>query len=364
MSTRDIARDVTTLPGRKAVRLGPFAATFRPRVVAVPLVGLVLLVLVAALNIGLGSAHLDVIDVLRTLAGGGDRRETGIVFDLRLPRTLTGILVGAALGLAGAIFQTIARNPLASPDILGITWGAGVGAVTVIVVGGYRGQVSGVAASLGVPLAGLAGGLLAGLLLYLLSWRRGIDGFRMVLIGIGLAAVGYNLVYWLLTVGDVDDATRATTWIVGNLGNVGWESVGPVALALALLVPATLLCAHTIGGLQFGDETARGLGIRVDAARGTLLLLAAGLAAVATAAAGPITFVALATPQIALRLARTAQPPLVGSLVLGALLTVGADLAVRQAPGAADLPVGVLTAILGAPYLIYLFVRTRRKVRV
>jgi iron complex transport system permease protein len=356
-------RDLDTAPGRKAVRIGPFAAAFRPRVVAVPLIGLALLVVVAALNIGRGSSHIEVLDVLRTLAGGGDQREQGIIFDLRLPRTLAGILVGAGLGLAGAIFQSIARNPLASPDILGITWGAGVGAVAVIVVGGYRGAVSGITAEVAVPLAGLAGGLLAGLLLYLLSWRKGIDGYRLVLIGIGLSAVGYNVVYWLLTVGEVADAARATTWIVGNLGDVGWEAVTPTAIALAVLVPATLVCAHTIGGLQFGDDTARGLGIRVDGARATLLLLAAALAAVATAAAGPITFVALATPQIALRLARTAQPPLVGSLVLGALLTVSADLVVRLAPGASDLPVGVLTAILGAPYLIFLFVRSRREVR-
>ncbi|WP_116041569.1 FecCD family ABC transporter permease [Amycolatopsis palatopharyngis] len=354
---------IDAAPGRRTVRIGPFTAAVRPRVVAVPLIGLGLLVLVAALNIGRGSSHIEVLDVLRTLAGGGDRREQGIIFDLRLPRTLAGILVGAGLGLAGAVFQSIARNPLASPDILGITWGAGAAAVAVIVVGGYRGQISGVAAEVGVPLAGLAGGVLTGVLLYLLSWRKGIDGYRLVLIGIGLSAVGYNVVNWLLTVGDVEDATRATTWLVGNLSDVGWEAVTPTAIALVLLVPAVLICAHTIGGLQFGDDTARGLGIRVDGARATLLLLAAALAAVATAAAGPITFVALATPQIALRLARTAQPPLAGSLVLGALLTVSADLAVRLTPGASDLPVGVLTAILGAPYLIFLFVRSRREAR-
>lgn len=348
--------------GRRAFLAGPFGFTFRPRLLVVSAVAAALLVLVAAVNIGRGSSHIEVFDVLRTLLGGGDRRERGIIFNLRLPRTLAGVLVGAALGLAGAIFQTIARNPLASPDILGVTWGAGAGAVAMIVVGGSRGgQVSGGVAELGVPLAGLAGGLVAGILLYALSWRRGIDGYRMVLVGIGMSAIGYNVVYWLLTLGDVDDAARATTWLVGNLADVGWESVGPVAIALALLVPVTLVAGHTLGGLQFGDDTSRGLGIRVDAARGALLLLAVGLAAVATAAAGPITFVALATPQIAVRLARTAQPPLVASMLLGALLTVSADLAVRLV--APSLPVGVLTAILGAPYLIFLFVRGRREVR-
>ncbi|MEU6645357.1 iron chelate uptake ABC transporter family permease subunit [Saccharomonospora sp. NPDC046836] len=354
-------RDIPPVPGRRVLLVGPAAWTFRPRTIVVPAIGALLLVLVAALNIAHGSSNIGLLDVLRTLLGGGDRRENGIIFDLRLPRTLAGVLVGAAFGLAGAIFQTIARNPLASPDILGITWGAGVGAVALIVLGGTGGQTSGLVAELGVPLAGLTSGIVTGLLLYALSWRRGIDGYRMVLVGIGLSAVGYNLVYWLLTVGDVDDATRATTWLVGNLAGVGWAAIGPTALALAVLVPATLVCAHTLGGLQFGDDTARGLGIRVSTARGTLLLLAAALAAVATAAAGPITFVALASPQIALRLARTAQPPLVGSMVLGALLTVSADLTVRLV--APDLPVGVLTAVLGAPYLIFLFVRGRRGAR-
>ncbi|GHE98989.1 iron ABC transporter [Amycolatopsis deserti] len=346
---------------RKVLAAGPVAWMVKPRVIAVVVIAAVLLVLVAAINIGMGSSRIGIWNVLETLLGGGTRRERGIIFDLRLPRTLAGVLVGAALGLSGALFQSVARNPLASPDILGITWGAGVGAVTAIVAGGYRGQVSGMVSALGVPVAGLIGGLLAGVLLYALSWRRGIDGYRMVLIGIGLWAISYNIVNWLLAAGDVNDAARATTWLVGNLADVGWDSVGPVAIALAVLVPITLVCGRTVGGLQFGDDTARGLGIRVDGARGALLLLAAALAAIATAAAGPITFVALATPQIAVRLAKTAQPPLVGSMVLGALLTVGADLLTRLL--LPDLPVGVLTAILGAPYLIFLFVRSRREAR-
>jgi iron complex transport system permease protein len=170
----------------KVITLGRVVWTVRPRTLAVVSLEAVALVLVAALNIGIGTAHIGLGDVLKTLFGGGTARERGIVFDLRMPRTLTGIGVGAARGLSGALFQSIARNPLASPDILGITWGAGVGAVGVIVVGGTGGQVSGLASTLGVPLAGLAGGLITGVLLYALSWRRGIDGYRMVLIGIAL----------------------------------------------------------------------------------------------------------------------------------------------------------------------------------
>ena len=172
------------------------------------------------------------------------------------------------------MFQTLVRNPLASPDVLGITWGSAVGAVGVIVLGGQAGAVSGVLAAAGVPTAALVGGLATGIALYLLARRQGLDGYRTVLVGIGLTAIGSNLVYWLLTVGEVDIATRATTWLVGSLGESDWPRLVPVAVALAVLVPVTLGASRTIGALQFGEDTALGLGVRVDAARGTLLLLA------------------------------------------------------------------------------------------
>jgi iron complex transport system permease protein len=233
----------------------------------------------------------------------------------------------------------------------------------VIVLGGRAGAVSGVLAAAGVPTAALVGGLATGVALYLLARRQGLDGYRTVLVGIGLTAVGSNLVYWLLTVGEVDIATRATTWLVGSLGESDWSRLLPVAVALAVLVPVTLAASRTIAALQFGEDTALALGVRVDAARGALLLLATGLAAVAVSAAGPVGFVALAAPQIAMRAALSPRPPLLGSVVFGALLVTVADLAVRVVPLFDGLPVGVLTAVLGAPYLAFLFLRSRREVR-
>ncbi|MCP2164689.1 FecCD family ABC transporter permease [Goodfellowiella coeruleoviolacea] len=353
----------TRVAGRPALRLGPASWVLRVRALLVPVLGLALLVLLMAVNIGRGDFPISVGSVLDVLLGGGSRRDQFIVLDLRLPRSLTGALVGAALGLSGAIVQSIARNPLASPDVLGITWGASAGAVTVVVLGGSAGGISGLASSLGVPLAALAGGLIAGLAVYLLSWRRGIEGHRMVLVGIAISTLAVNLTNWLLTLGDVNDAARAMVWLTGSLNGRGWEHVQPVAIALALLVPATLFGAHALGALRFGEDTARGLGVRVNTARALLVLFAVLLAAVATAGAGPIGFVALATPQIALRLSGVGQPPLIASAVLGAALTVGADLVARTAFGAVELPVGVLTASLGAPYLMFLLVRGRRKVR-
>ncbi|KAA2262322.1 iron chelate uptake ABC transporter family permease subunit [Solihabitans fulvus] len=352
-----------TVPGRRALRLGPLSTVWRPRALLVPVLALAVLLLVMAANMGRGEFPISVADVLRVLAGGGERRQQFIVLDLRLPRSLTGALVGAALGLSGAITQSVARNPLASPDILGVTWGAGAGAVTVLMLGGSYGSISGPLGSVGLPVAGLLGGLLAGLAVYALSWRRGIDGFRMVLVGIGVSAVMANLTYWLLTVGDVTDAGRAMVWITGSLNGRGWEHVTPVALALVVLVPLALFLGRVLGALQFGDDTARSLGVRVDRSRGLLVLMAVVLAAVATAAAGPVAFVALATPQIAMRLTGGAQPPLVASALLGAVLTVTADLVARTAFGVVELPVGVVTAVLGAPYLMYLLIRRRREAR-
>lgn len=349
--------------GRRPARLGPFSGVLRWRPLVALLGGLVLLLAVFVLDVGLGEYQISPVEVLQTLVGGGDRAQQIIILELRLPRALTALLVGAALGLSGAIMQTLARNPLASPDMLGITWGAGTAATTVIVLGGTAGSLAGALADYGLPLVALAGGLLTGIAVYGLAYRRGVDSYRLVLVGVGVSALAGNATYWLLTVGDVNEAGRALVWLTGSLNARGWEHVVPTAIALCALVPLTLIGAHALGALQFDDDTVRGLGVRTDLTRGVLLLAAVVLASIATAAAGPIQFVALATPQIALRLAHTSRPPLVSSMVFGAALVVGADVISRTAFGSLELPVGIVTAILGAPYLIYLLVRRYREVR-
>ncbi|ACU34301.1 FecCD family ABC transporter permease [Actinosynnema mirum] len=352
-----------TVKGRTGVRLGPLSWPLRWRPIALVLGGLALAATVLAVAIAYGDFPISLGQVVDVLLGGGSRSQRFVVMELRLPRVLTGLLVGAALAASGAIFQAISRNPLATPDIIGVTWGAGTGAVLVIVLAGSSGAAAGAVAQVGVPLAALAGGLIAGLVVYGIAWRRGIEGFRLVLVGVGVTAITANATQYLLTKADVNDTARAMVWIAGSLNNRGWEHIVPVALALVVLLPASVLATRTLGALQFGDDTTRGLGVRLNGARTALLLLGVVLAAVATAAAGPVGFVALAAPQIAVRLAGTATPPLFGSAVVGAVLVVLSDLIARQLIDGTELPVGVVTAVLGAPYLMHLLIRSRREAR-
>jgi iron complex transport system permease protein len=336
------------------------------RAAAVSLVGLALLAALCVASICLGDFPLPVGGVLAALTGHGDPVETFVVQDLRLPRVTCGALVGCALGLSGALTQTFARNPLASPDILGVTQGASVGAVAVIVIGGsgLAGATTGDGRvgdpGIGVSAAALGGAVIAALLVYVLAWRGGIGGQRFVLVGIGCAAALSAVTSWLLVHAQVWDARAATVWLTGSLGESGWGDVRPLGIALAVLGPAALVLAPTLRVLQLGDDSARSLGVRLQLGHLATLAIAVGLAAFAVSAAGPIEFVAFAVPQVAQRLAGGSRPPLVGSAVYGAALVVGADLVARVALPT-ELPVGLLTAIIGAPYLIYLLVRINRR---
>lgn len=351
------------VPGRRPLRYRGASVVLRIRPIVVFVACAVVLVLAAAVNLGRGDYPIAITDVLLTLFGGGDAGQQLVVLDLRLPRTLVGALVGAALAISGAIFQAIARNPLASPDIIGIQMGASAAAVFVIVLGGGMAGVGGLFAAVGIPLAALAGGLVSATVIYLLAWKQGIQGFRLVLVGIGINAVLLAGVNWLLTVAQIYQAAQAQVWLNGSLNARSWNEVLPLSVTMLLLVPAAFVLVHVLGALRYDDDTARGLGVRINRDRTLLLLVAVGLASVATAAAGPIAFVALVTPQIAQRLCRTGTPPLAVSMILGAAMTVAADVIARTALGAIELPVGIITAVLGAPYLLYLLARPRQEAR-
>ncbi|WP_369139205.1 FecCD family ABC transporter permease [Modestobacter versicolor] len=342
---------------RRTVRVGGFSTTYRRRQLVVPLLVLVVLVLAAALSLGRGDYPISVLEVLRALVGLGDDTQRFIVLELRAPRVAVAVLVGIALGISGALIQTFARNPLASPDVLGVTGGASIGAVTVIVLGGT--SASGALGGLGLPAAALVGGLLMAFLVFGLAWNKGVDGYRLVLVGIGLSAMAQAVVSYLLTRSDIQDAAVANVWITGSLNGRGWDQAVPLTVALVVLVPAALALSRVLGALQFGDDTARGLGVRVPQAQAVTVVVAVALAAFAVSAAGPIQFVALVVPQIAVRLTGGSRPPLLAAGLLGALLVVASDLVARTVLPA-TFPVGVVTAVVGAPYLLWLLVRGRR----
>jgi iron complex transport system permease protein len=262
------------------------------------------------------------------------------------------VLVGAAFGVSGAIFQSLARNPLASPDVIGITGGAGVVAVALIVLAGAGATV--------VTFGALAGGLLAAALIYGLAYRRGVLGYRLVLVGIGMAAMTTAITQYLLTRAGIYEAQRAMVWLTGSLNGRGWENVWPLVVALALLASPTLGLGRSMRLLELGDDTARGLGVRVEPARAGLMACAVVLVSVATASAGPVAFLALVAPQIARRLVRAPGATLVPSALTGAALLVWSDLIAQRIFAPTELPVGVVTGVIGAPYLLYLLARANR----
>ncbi|MFF3013196.1 FecCD family ABC transporter permease [Streptomyces sp. NPDC057939] len=336
------------------VRLGRVSFVWRPWMVAVTVLLATATFLVFCLSIAVGDFPIALPQVIATILGGGEQVDEFVIMDLRMPRALAGCVVGVALGMSGAITQSIARNPLASPDILGITGGAGAVAVFLVTVSG--GTATAVVNSVGLSGAALAGGLGTGLLVYFLAWRRGVDGFRLILIGISVSAVMEAITTWLLVSADIRDVARAQAWLIGSLDNRSWDDI-TVALRSTLVLMAVVACvAFQFKPMHLGDEVAAGLGVRYAVVRAVLLLCAVLLAGVAVSAAGPVPFVALVAPQVAMRLVRCPTPPMIASGVVGALLLIGADLIARAALPI-TLPVGVVTAAVGGPFLVYLLVR-------
>ncbi len=365
MTAHPTVRSAATVPsvaGRPAFRMGPLSTVRRPARVLVTLALAIVLFLVFCLNVGRGDYPLSIPDVVNVLVGGGSRIERFVVMDLRLPRALTGALVGAALAVSGALMQSITRNSLASPDILGITSGASVAAISLIVLSGTSTAV-GLFATLGVTLAALVGGLLTAALVYLLSWRGGVQGMRLVLVGIAINAMMVALIGWMLVNADITDVTRAQLWLTGTLSGATWSQVWPVTAAVVVLGAGSVIMSFRLSAMRLGPDTARSLGVDVQRSQAVLLVISVAMAAIATSVAGPIGFVALAAPQIALRLTRCAEPPLIASALTGAVTVVGSDLVARTILPV-ELPVGIVTSVLGGPFLLYLLVRVNRKATV
>lgn len=331
--------------------MNPMTVTVRTRAITVSLsLGLVIAV-TFCISISVGDFPIPIVDVVPAIFGHGNPDSDFIIRQLRLPRALTAVFVGGAFGLSGAIFQSLARNPLASPDIIGVTAGASAAAVFVIVVLHGTGFM--------VSMGALVGALTAAAAIYLLAYKRGTSPYRLVLVGIGVGSVLGSITSYLFTRAEIFDAQRAAVWVTGSLNSRSWEHVRPVGLAMAVLFPAVLVLARPLRAMQFGDDTAKGLGVRVERCRVALVVVGVSLAAVATAAAGPIAFVAFVAPPIARRLVN-APLTLVPAALAGALLLLLSDLVARRAFAPVELPVGVVTGVIGGPYLMLLLARANK----
>ncbi|MGW9373564.1 FecCD family ABC transporter permease [Streptomyces xanthophaeus] len=347
--TRRPAARPLRLPGGRSLRV-------ERRALAVGVLLVLAALAMSVLLIGTGDFPIAPWDVVQTLLGNGTPAHEFVVNELRLPRVLVALLVGAALGTAGAVFQSVSRNPLGSPDLLGFGHGAAVGALVVIVL--FKGGATEVA------VGALFGGLLAGVVVYLLAYKRGIQGYRLVLVGIGASAVLIAAIQYLLTKAEVVDATRAMVWLTGSLAGRDWAQVQPLFLLCAVLFPLVLAHGRALRIMEMGDDAAYALGVRVERTRLLLMLAAILLTTAAAAAAGPVSFVALAAPQLARRLTRSPGANLVTAALMGSVLLLVSDWASQRAFGADQLPVGVVTGLVGGVYLLWLLVTERRAGRI
>ncbi|MEK7418284.1 MULTISPECIES: FecCD family ABC transporter permease [Delftia] len=336
------------------VRWGACSFLWRPRPLAVGMALVVLALVLGVLLLGTGTLSLSPAEVLDSLLGtGSNPAAERIVQRVRLPRVLTAVFVGASLGMAGAIFQSISRNALGSPDVIGFTTGAASGAIALIVLG----DAGPLWTSLAAVLSGMA---TAAVVLALSGGRRAAGGYRLVLVGIGVGATLSGLNTILLVMGDLDRAVAAQRWLAGSLSARTWAHVVPAALGFIAIVPVVLWCARRINLLELGDDAATQLGVNVPRTRLTMVMAAVALTAIATAAAGPIAFIALAAPQVARRLGLSPDVPLFTAAAMGAVLLLAADMLSQWAPVRLHLPIGLVTGLLGGVYLLWLLFRTRK----
>jgi iron complex transport system permease protein len=304
--------------------------------------------------VGLGDYPLSPAQVISAMLGAdGDFART-VVVEWRLPRVSVALAFGAALATSGALFQSLTRNPLGSPDVIGFATGSYTGALIATALGGSTYLATGGGA--------LGGGLATAIVVYALARKDGIDAFRLIVVGIGVTAMLHAFNIFLLMRMRQEVAMTAAIWGAGSIGLIGWDRAIPAIVALGLLAPLVGLCAPALRQLELGDDAAGAHGVKVESARLAVLGIGVGLTAIVTAAAGPIAFISLAAPQIAKRIVRAAGVPLLASALLGAMLLLAADLVAQFALPVA-VPAGAVTVVLGGIYLVDLMIREARRLR-
>lgn len=322
----------------------------RRRVLVVGVLVAVVLALVL-LALSIGDYPLSPARIWTTLWGGGERVESYVLFQVRAPRVVMAVVVGACLGVAGALLQALLRNPLASPDLLGISGGSSVAAVFVLLILGITGPVLAVAA--------FAGGMLVAALLLLAGRRVGDGGYRLVLAGIGVSFLSISIVGYLLARAKIELAASALVWMTGSLSATAWWQVLVVAAVGVATLPATIAAARWLPLTQLGAPTAAGLGVRPPTVRLVTVLTAVLLTAVTCAFTGPISFIALCAPAIARPLLGHGAVGIGSSALVGAALLTSADLVAQFALPGQSLPVGVVTGAIGALFLLWILATSK-----
>lgn len=312
-------------------------------------------VLVGLFAITVGDYPLSPDQVLAALFGGGEQFHRTIVIRWRLPVATAAVVFGALLGIGGAIFQSLTRNPLGSPDVIGFDAGSYTAVVLTILVFG-AGSYWNIAA------AAIIGGLVTAFVVYVLAYRRGIQGFRLIIVGIGVSAMLGSVNAYLITRADIDDAMTVGFWGAGSIARVSWSSMIPTLLVAAVIITAVIALAPALRRLELGDDAAVTQGTRVGPARLALLVAGVATTALVTAAAGPIGFIALVAPQLARRLTRSPGVSILSAAAMGAALLASAHLlALLIAQIFRPIPVGLITVCLGGLYLIWLLIHETRK---
>jgi iron complex transport system permease protein len=330
------------------VRRAGLALRWRTRTVVVCALLAVAIVAVTAWALTAGDYPLTLAEVWAALIGDPDAGfARTVVVDWRLPRAVAAVVFGAALGASGAVFQSLTRNPLASPDIIGFSTGSYTGALIVIaVIGGSYYQLA---------AGALVGGLATAIVVYLLAWRRGMHAFRLIVVGIAVSAMLGSFNTWLMLTAELEVAMSAAVWSAGSLNGIGWEQTLVATGVLVALFGGLIGLSRGLRQLELGDDAARATGARAEPLRLAAIVIGVALTAAVTAAAGPIIFISLAAPQIARRLARTPGITIAPAAFTGALLLAGSD-AVAQHLLPVVMPVGVVTMVVGGAYLVWLLV--------
>ncbi|MFS0727463.1 FecCD family ABC transporter permease [Paenibacillus sp. 1P07SE] len=312
------------------------------------------LLLVVLLSIAYGALSIPIKDVIWAMFGAGDQQNRMLIQSLRLPRTVMAVLVGAALGVAGALMQGVFRNPLASPDIMGVGGGASAAAVAFLTLTDGRFSIH------WLPVSAIAGALVTAALIYILGWRGGSSPNRLILIGVGMSTAMSALTTFLLISGSSFKATQVLNWLTGTVYGSSKVEVFVLLPWVALCLPLAWLIARRLNILAMGDSVATGLGNPVNRSRLLVLLLSVLLAGAAVGLAGAIGFIGLMAPHIARSLVGVRYGWIIPmSAVIGAVLLVGADMIGRLAFMPYDLPAGIFTAAIGAPFFFYLLYRSR-----